>query len=259
MMIQTMLRSYSVGAVGVLTFVCLLLVPWVVSGRMSSSNYAIERDVVASGGQENATSTSYELSDTAGGQVAIGRSSGTLYALSSVGYRQQEAYSMSIDCGNRQVVIDGVQLTGKSDLEDAWIACQVHSDDPSGYVLGWMAQTEDLINQADGNYSIGPLVHTTPAAWPDALASGSAWGARVATFSAHYDAATWGTTNDYEDTSYWSSVPAGSVFNAAYANTATPSAGDTHWVYLAYEIDERTVLPAGAYTNEMYLSVMPSF
>lgn len=70
---------------------CLLFLLLVQPGfTMSSSNYQINWDSVNSGGDDVATSESYQLNDTLG-EFAVGTSTGVLYAIKA-GYRAAEAW-----------------------------------------------------------------------------------------------------------------------------------------------------------------------
>ena len=100
---------------------------------MSSTHYYIGRDSINAFGNENSTSANYILSDT-GGEVWGGYGESASYILHS-GFRQYDNYKMELNCEKENVTLTPLRLTGKSNLKNNYINCNIITDNPTGYVF----------------------------------------------------------------------------------------------------------------------------
>lgn len=219
----------------------------------TSAIYAIEADVIASGGGEGLRSSNYRLSGTIG-EPGVGFSRAANYALGA-GYRQAVGEFLSLSCftsldlGN----IPGVgQATGQEN-------CTAISDSDAGYTLSWQVTTGSggtatgyMISQFERTISpFSPTAPGTPEAW-SVGATAAEWGGRLKSASTDSDAK-WGTDVSNEK---WLNAGTGSTFPLVSRSSRTTPTGSTEQLQFRAEVGSNKVQAAGTYdvTIDLILS-----
>jgi len=119
------------------------------SGKMSSSNYAIVRDSLNSGGLDQANSANYQVRDTVG-QPATGPATSTNYTVRA-GYRQMAKSSIAVSAPASVTLpaiggIVGGSTSATADLK-------VITDSPGGYELKVRATTSPALSSGKDSFA----------------------------------------------------------------------------------------------------------
>ena len=208
---------------------------------MSSASYRIDFDSVNSGGLL-ATSTSYQMQDTAG-DTATGLGTSTSYRLNA-GYEQNSPTTISISAPTN-ITMDALTITQNSAV--ATTTWTVITNDAAGYTLSVNAsQAPAMKNLATGATFADQGATTTVWSVSNAYAFGfSATGANTTGFGTGSQCAPT-TANVPSTTLWWRGFSGATTIQVASSSAATAQAGTATTVCLA-DAQNTVFAPSGTY------------
>jgi hypothetical protein len=240
---------------GLLVLLFLTFRGSIIQAEMTSNSYIIESDVIGSFGDRE-ESASYQLEDT-GGETATGDSASSSYEQRAGFWPAVMDYKIAISCDST-VVMGQISGTGQSDLSTNEAVCTIKTDNPTGYALTFVSDTNTMMNsESDQIYAYTPSLPGNPEQW-SVSSSDSEWGARLKSSSDEYDTAKWGTVSGGENYSssdaYWHNVTDSSSFTIIAKTNETTSDGDSEILQFGAEVGANKIQPTGTYAVEVTIT-----
>lgn len=219
-----------------------------------AASFNTDFDVIDSFGEESA-SLNYRLLD-AGGETAVGTMLDASSTLESGFLSMVDDYL--VIAGPNEINLGSIPATGKSDLTNNHGTWNVKTNSINGYAFLWKSSSlsmNELFNGGQIN-AYTPAVVDAPESWSVAPTAAE-WGGHLSASSSLVDTNVWGATDTYAGGKWLNIATTPRIIAQRFQ--PTDPAGDNETIYFGYEAGSNALLPAGTYTANIQVMVMPTF